>query len=186
MHRGSWTTTGEMLRQAPAPAVAAPSPWVPISAARVAERTKNSPCGDIPCLPLPATPLTSGSGRLLPRFLRKKPKVGERKRLHRGRDRTGRTGQTDGGVGLGSRRDSGPRAPLGWGAPGPSSASSCGCGCRALPRSWTLTAGTSAGRCHGGPRLCPSISWGISADPGGHHPSVPPQMDIRSLALCGC
>lgn len=76
----------------------------------------------------------------------------------------------------------GPRAPPGWGAPGPSSASSCGCGCRALPRSLTPTAGMSAGRCHGGPCLCPTIS----AAPGGHRPSVLPWMRICSLALSWC
>lgn len=79
-----------------------------------------------------------------------------------------------------------PRAPPGWGAPGPSSASSCGCGCRALPRSSTLTAGMSAGRCHGGPYSCPSNSRVLSAAPGGHRPSVLPRTEICTLALCGC
>ncbi|XP_074701594.1 scavenger receptor class F member 1 isoform X2 [Strix aluco] len=61
---------------------------MPVSAARVAARAKTSLCGGIPCLPLPTAPLTSESGRLLPRFLRKKPKAGGRKRPHCGRDGT--------------------------------------------------------------------------------------------------
>lgn len=40
----------------------------------------------------------------------------------------------------------------------------------------------SAGRCHGGPCLCPTIS----AAPGGHRPSVLPWMRICSLALSWC
>ena len=46
-------------------------------------------------------------------------------------------------------------------------------------------AGTSAGRCHGGPPSSPSISWGFSAAPGGHRPSVLPWMEIYSLTLRG-
>ena len=185
-HQGSGMTVGD-VQAGTSPCVAAPRPWMLFSAARVAARATNSPCGGIPSLPLPTASLTSGSGRLLPRFLRKKPKAGGRKRLTTGgTGRDGRTGQTDASAGLGSRWDLGPCALSGWGAPGPSSASSCGCGCRALPRSLTPTAGTSAGMCHGDPHSGPSISWGLPAAPGGHCPPILPWTEVCSLALCGC
>lgn len=170
----------------------ATDPWMPVSAARGAARASNSPVAGIRCLPVPAAPLTCGSGAASRVSSGRNPRlVGGRGCTAGGtgpdgRDR--RTGQTDSSLGLGGCWDSGSRAPLGWGAPGASSASTCGCGCRALPRSSTPTAGTSAGRCHGGvpARPPPSLSWGLPAASGGRRPSVLPRPELCSPALCGC
>lgn len=130
--------------------------------ARVA---KNNPCSSIPCSPPHRTP-DVWIGAPPPAFPQEETQ-GWREEEAAPREGRDRRDRGDTSVGLGSHQDWGPGALLEWGAPGPSSASSCGCGCRALPRSSTLRAGMSAGRCHGGPHLCPSISWGLSAAPEG-------------------
>lgn len=152
------------------PCVAVLSPWVPLSVVGWQPGPKIAQAAAAFPAPVPAAPLTSGSGAS------SRVSSGRNPRLEGGRGcTTGGTGQRDTSVGLGSHQDWGPGALLEWRVPGPSSASSCGCGCRALPRSSTLRAGMSAGRCHGDPHLCRPISWGLSSPRG--FLSIPPSMD---------
>lgn len=148
---GDGAGEGEMLGGCPSPrGVLSPRPPV-----FLATKAKNSPPGGIPGSFLPCAPPDVGSGRLLPRFLRKKPKAGGRKRPSRGRG-TGRDGQKDGQED--GRTDT---ASARWRAPGRccACACSCGCGCRALPRSSTPTAGTSARRTGGCHRRPGTLGW---------------------------